>query len=203
MPWRMKVAQVTGFCCHALAPVAALDPKNFHTNTPSPHCCAPPRSDHRHTQCPPLRCRRAGYAKTPDVKLDLPIGIRDPAAVEAARRVEGGAVAGRPGAAAAAVAWPGAGFAGTRSEGSPSGEPSHARPAASAAPAPPATAASALAASAAPRIVHWIDSKAMFGDPLTHRDNLEQVRQRERAQRHARRPAAPPRLAKRHCRGSI
>jgi Protein of unknown function TPD sequence-motif len=26
---------------------------------------------------------------------------------------------------------------------------------------------------APPRIIHWIDSKAMFGDPLTHRDNLE------------------------------
>lgn len=26
---------------------------------------------------------------------------------------------------------------------------------------------------APPRIIHWIDSKAMFGDPLTHKDNLE------------------------------
>lgn len=32
-----------------------------------------------------------------------------------------------------------------------------------------------LPASAAPRLVHWVDSKAMFGDPLTHKDNLEQA----------------------------
>jgi hypothetical protein len=113
---------------------------------------------------PPPRRRRAGYAKTPDVKLDLPIGIRDPAAVEAARRAEAGAVAGWPGAAAAAAAAaaPGAGVVRAHSGGLSSGD-SEVRP----------------LGSTAPRIVHWIDSKAMFGDPLTHRDNLEQVRQRE------------------------
>ncbi len=54
--------------------------------------------------------RRAGYAKTPDVKLDVPLGVRDAA--------RGGA----------------------------------------------------------PRVIHWIDSKATFGDPAAQREAAAQLR---------------------------
>lgn len=70
------------------------------------------QATHTHTPLPAPPCSEAGFSKTPDVCLRVPIGVL----------------------------------------------PS----------LPPLS-------SSSPRVINWIDSKAMFGDPATHRANLEQL----------------------------